>query len=40
MTYREVARKLRLLSCELKRQSKGSHEIWTNGAAEYRAPPP
>ena len=30
MTYRELARKLRLLGCELKRQSKGSHEIWTN----------
>ncbi len=30
MTYRELARKLRALGCELKRQSKGSHEIWIN----------
>ena len=30
MTYRQLVRKLRKLGCELKRQSKGSHEIWTN----------
>ena len=30
MTYQQLARKLRALDCEFKRQSKGSHEIWTN----------
>ena len=30
MTYRELTRKLQALGCEFKRQSKGSHEIWTN----------
>ncbi len=30
MTYRELSRKLRALGCEFRRQSKGSHEIWTN----------
>lgn len=30
MTYQQLARKLRALGCELKRQSKGSHEIWFN----------
>ncbi len=30
MTYRELTRKLHALGCEFKRQSKGSHEIWTN----------
>ena len=30
MTYQQLARKLRTLGCEFKRQSKGSHEIWTN----------
>ena len=30
MIYRELARKLRTLGCEFKRQSKGSHEIWVN----------
>jgi predicted RNA binding protein YcfA (HicA-like mRNA interferase family) len=30
MTYREVARKLRQLGSECRRQSKGSHEIRTN----------
>ncbi len=30
MTYRELTRKLRHLGCELKRQSKGSHEVWHN----------
>jgi len=30
MTYRELVRKLRVLGCEFKRHSKGSHEIWTN----------
>lgn len=28
MTYNELVRALRRLGCELKRQSKGSHEIW------------
>jgi predicted RNA binding protein YcfA (HicA-like mRNA interferase family) len=28
LTYRELTRKLRRLGCELKRQSRGSHEIW------------
>lgn len=30
MTYSQLSRKLRALGCELKRQSKGSHEIWHN----------
>ena len=30
MTYRQLTRKLTVLGCELRRQSKGSHEIWTN----------
>ena len=30
MNYRELTRQLRRLGCELKRQSKGSHEIWHN----------
>jgi len=30
VTYRELTRQLRRLGCELKRQSKGSHEIWHN----------
>jgi len=30
VTYRQLARKLRAMGCELKRHSKGSHEIWTN----------
>ena len=30
MTYQQLVRKLRTLGCEFKRQSKGSHEIWTN----------
>jgi len=30
MTYRQLVRKLRKLDCEFMRQSKGSHEIWTN----------
>jgi predicted RNA binding protein YcfA (HicA-like mRNA interferase family) len=30
MTYTDSAQKLLRLSCELKRQSKGSHEIWHN----------
>jgi len=28
VTYPELARKLRALGCVLKRQGKGSHEIW------------
>ena len=30
MTYAELSRKLRTLGCVLKRQGKGSHEIWHN----------
>jgi predicted RNA binding protein YcfA (HicA-like mRNA interferase family) len=30
MTYRDLTRKLRRLGCELKRHTKGSHEIWYN----------
>ncbi|HEV2853509.1 MAG TPA: type II toxin-antitoxin system HicA family toxin [Thermoanaerobaculia bacterium] len=30
MTYRELTHHLRRLGCELRRQSKGSHEIWYN----------
>jgi predicted RNA binding protein YcfA (HicA-like mRNA interferase family) len=28
VTYAELSRKLRALGCVLKRQGKGSHEIW------------
>jgi predicted RNA binding protein YcfA (HicA-like mRNA interferase family) len=28
VTYRELTRKLRRLGCELKRRTKGSHEVW------------
>jgi len=28
VTHAELARALRALGCELKRQAKGSHEIW------------
>lgn len=30
MTYAELSRNLRALGCVLKRQGKGSHEIWHN----------
>ena len=30
MTYAELTRGLRALGCVLKRQAKGSHEIWHN----------
>ena len=30
MTYQQLTRKLHKLGCQFKRQSKGSHEIWTN----------
>ena len=30
MTYAQLSRKLRALGCVLKRQGKGSHEIWHN----------
>ena len=30
MTYVQLSRKLRDLGCVLKRQGKGSHEIWHN----------
>lgn len=30
MTYSELTRKLRALGCVLKRQARGSHEIWHN----------
>ena len=32
MTYPELSRRLRALGCVLKRQGKGSHEIWHNPA--------
>ena len=28
MRYRELTRKLRRLGCQIRRQAKGSHEIW------------
>lgn len=37
MTFRELTRKLRRLGCELKRQSKGSHEIWHNPSQNWSA---
>ncbi len=30
MTYTDLSRRLRALACVLKRQAKGSHEIWHN----------
>jgi len=30
VTYADLSRKLRALGCVLKRQGKGSHEIWHN----------
>lgn len=30
MTYRELARKLERLGCQLRRRGKGSHMIWAN----------
>jgi len=30
VTYSELCRKLRALGCVLRRQGKGSHEIWHN----------
>jgi predicted RNA binding protein YcfA (HicA-like mRNA interferase family) len=30
MTYRQLTRKLRRLSCEYDRMGKGSHEVWKN----------
>jgi predicted RNA binding protein YcfA (HicA-like mRNA interferase family) len=30
MTYKQLAKRLRAEGCQLKRQSKGSHEIWHN----------
>jgi predicted RNA binding protein YcfA (HicA-like mRNA interferase family) len=40
VTYRELSRKLRALGCELKRQGKGSHEIWHNPALNRSATVP
>lgn len=37
MTYRELTRHLRRLGCELKRHSKGSHEVWHNPAQNRSA---
>jgi len=37
MTYAELARKLQRLGCELRRHSKGSHEIWSNPTAKRSA---
>lgn len=37
MTYAQLRRKLRALGCVLKRQGKGSHEIWHNPAVKRSA---
>lgn len=37
MTYAELSRKLRALKCVLKRQAKGSHEIWHNPSVNRSA---
>jgi len=37
VTYTELSRKLRALGCVLKRQAKGSHEIWHNPRANRSA---
>ena len=37
MTYSELTRKLRALGCVLKRQARGSHEIWHNPRANRSA---
>ena len=37
MTYSELTRKLRGLGCVLKRQAKGSHEIWHNSRVNKTA---
>ena len=37
MTHAELSRKLRALGCVLKRQGKGSHEIWHNPAVNRSA---
>ena len=37
MTYFELTRKLRALGCVLRRQGKGSHEIWHNPAVNRSA---
>jgi predicted RNA binding protein YcfA (HicA-like mRNA interferase family) len=37
MIYREVARKLRQLGCQCRRQSKGSPEIWFNSRTNLTA---
>jgi predicted RNA binding protein YcfA (HicA-like mRNA interferase family) len=36
LTYRELARKLRRLDCELDRQARGSHEIWIRRSTRRR----
>ena len=36
MTYRELARKLRRLGCELDRRARGDHEIWMNLSTHAR----
>ncbi len=40
MRYKELAKKLRRLGCELDRQSRGSHEIWRNRLKGTRATVP
>jgi predicted RNA binding protein YcfA (HicA-like mRNA interferase family) len=37
VTYAEFSRKLRALGCVLKRQGKGSHEIWHNPSVNRSA---
>ena len=37
MTHAELTRRLRALGCILKRQGKGSHEVWHNAAVNRSA---
>ena len=40
MRYKELAKKLRRLGCELDKQSRGSHEIWRSRLRGTRATVP
>ena len=40
MNYQELARRLRELGCEERRQTKGSHRIWHNPATDQVASAP
>jgi predicted RNA binding protein YcfA (HicA-like mRNA interferase family) len=37
MRYRELAKRLKRLGCEIERQGKGSHTIWRNSSTGKRA---